>query len=222
MTSPLKGVHAEFVTSVASPAQLPADGLPELALVGRSNVGKSSLINSLLGRPRLARTSNTPGRTQLLNFFRVSVGEDGPRFYLVDAPGYGFARVSREMRARWAKLIEGYLASRHTLRGVIQVVDFRHPPTADDGAMYDWLRHHGLARMVVATKVDKVGRSQWPAHQKQVRATLALGDGEPVVFYSSETGLGREELWHWVLARAAAGGAGLAAPPLPVQGGEQP
>ncbi len=203
MIEPWKGVHVEFCTSVAALKQLPTDGLPELALVGRSNVGKSSLINSLLGRFKLARTSNTPGRTQLLNFFKVSVGIGGPRFYLVDAPGYGFAKVSMATRAQWGRLIEAYLAKRENLAGVLQVVDFRHPPTRDDCNMYDWLRHHQTARLVVATKVDKVGRTQWPAHQRQVRTTLALGADEPVGFYSSETGFGREEVWQWILARVS-------------------
>lgn len=220
MTAPLPGVHAEFSTSVGALKQLPEDGLPEFALVGRSNVGKSSLINSLLGRPRLARTSNTPGRTQLLNFFRVRVAPASLSFYLVDAPGYGFARVSRALRAQWARLIEGYLGSREPLAGVIQVVDFRHPPTADDQDMYAWLRLHGLPRLVAATKVDKVGRSRWPAHQQQVRATLALAADEPVVFYSAATGLGRDEVWKWILGRMGPA-AGAAGGPVTDHEGEQ-
>ncbi|MCG0239632.1 MAG: ribosome biogenesis GTP-binding protein YihA/YsxC [Firmicutes bacterium] len=195
---PRPPVPAEFVISAVRPDQFPTDGLAEVALVGRSNVGKSSLINTLVGRKNLARTSNEPGRTQTLNFYRV-MPPGQPRFYLVDLPGYGYAKVSRAMRQQWARLIEGYLRERASLVAVVQIVDFRHPPTADDQQMWDWLRYYGKSRLLVATKADKVGRSQWPQHEQTVRRTLRLQAGEPLVVFSAETGHNRDAVWGWLL-----------------------
>lgn len=191
-------VPAEFVLSAANPAQFPADGLPEVALVGRSNVGKSSLINTLLGRSKLARISSHPGRTQTLNFYRITPSR-GPSFYLVDMPGYGYARVSKAMREGWARLIEGYLRERAALRAVVQIVDFRHPPTRDDQQMYEWLRHYDRKRLLVATKADKVGRSQWARQSRQIQEVLALQPHEPLLVFSAETGHNRDGLWLWLL-----------------------
>jgi len=221
-------VYAEFVLSAASPAQLPGDGLPEVALVGRSNVGKSSLINALVQNRKLARTSNTPGRTQTLNYYRIWP-EGKPRFgdadsapagadrfsltgtareaalragafYLVDMPGYGFARVSESQRQKWGRLIENYLVKRGSLCGVVQVVDLRHPPSKDDVAMREWLRHNGRSGPCVATKADKVGRSQWPRHLKVIAQDLALVPvSEPLILFSAESGVGREEVWRWLI-----------------------
>ena len=205
------GVHAEFVLSAVAPDQFPQDGLPEVALVGRSNVGKSSLINALVQNRRLARTSNTPGRTQALNFYRIwpqgKARPDGPpqtareagAFYLVDMPGYGFARVSEAQRREWPRLIEGYLLTRGSLRGVLQIVDLRHPPTRDDVTMREWIRHHRLPSLCVATKADKIGRTAWPRHRQVIARELGLdGDGEPLVLFSAETGLGRDDVWRWI------------------------
>ncbi|BAD39347.1 GTP-binding protein [Symbiobacterium thermophilum] len=221
------GVHAEFVLSAVAQGQFPQDGLPEVALVGRSNVGKSSLINALVRNRKLARTSNTPGRTQALNFYRVwpqgkprPEGEPQPdkdagrtalsgpvlqaaresgAFYLVDMPGYGFARVSEAQRREWARLIEGYLLTRGALRGVLQIVDLRHPPTRDDVTMREWIRHHRLPSLCVATKADKIGRTAWPRHRQVIARELGLdGDGEPLVLFSAETGLGRDDVWRWI------------------------
>lgn len=231
-------ITAEFVLSAASAKQFPTDELPEIALAGRSNVGKSSMINALMKMKKLARTSNTPGRTQTLNYYRIwpegkprlenegpTEGEErfslrGPlreaalqqgAFYFVDMPGYGFAKVSASQRNAWQKLIESYLLGRPNLRAVIQLVDVRHPPTKDDVAMYDWLRHHERVRLVLATKLDKIGRAQWVAHQKQavqglgMRFSLPLGPDtpadpslEPLHLFSSETGQGRDLLWSYV------------------------
>lgn len=185
----MKITSAEFVLSVASPAQYPQDNLPELALVGRSNVGKSSLINKLVGRRALARTSSTPGKTRLLNFYRIN-----NCWYWVDLPGYGFARVSKSMRGEWQKLIERYLKNRQTLRGVIQLMDIRHPPTADDIQMYQWLRYYELPTILVVTKADKISRGRWPQHLKVIRQALGLPSEQPLIIFSAETGVGVEEL----------------------------
>ncbi|MGE5675939.1 MAG: GTP-binding protein [Mycobacterium leprae] len=233
-------LYAEFVLSAARPNQFPGDNLPEVALVGRSNVGKSSLINSLTRMQKLARTSNTPGRTQTLNFYRiwpegkprlntpqVSEGEErftlrgaaldaaraGHAFYFVDMPGYGFAKVSETQRQGWRKLIEHYLTNRPNMAAVIQIVDLRHPPTADDISMWEWLRYYGKRRLCVATKADKIPKSQRIAHLQRAARELqlpgvvapnpqALGgpESEPILLFSSEEGVGRDELWPWLLA----------------------
>jgi len=180
---------AEFVLSAAKTAQCPKDNLPELALIGRSNVGKSSLINKLLNRRALARTSGTPGKTRLLNFYRIN-----DCWYWVDLPGYGFARVSKSMRNEWQKLIEGYLKNREPLRGVIQLVDLRHPPSADDIQMYQWFQYFNLPTILVATKADKISRGQWARHLKVIRTTLEIGTEVPLIVFSALNGTGVEEL----------------------------
>ena len=180
---------AEFVISAAKLAQCPADNLPEIALIGRSNVGKSSLINKMLNRRALARTSSTPGKTRLLNFFRIN-----DCCYWVDLPGYGYARVSKSMRGEWQKLIEGYLKQRESLRGVIQLVDMRHPPTADDVQMYQWFQYYNRPTILVATKADKISRGQWARHLQVIRKTLEIGSEVPVIVFSSANGTGVPEL----------------------------
>lgn len=180
---------AEFVTSAVKTADYPAGELPEVALAGRSNVGKSSLLNKLVNRKGLARTSNTPGRTRLINFFKVN--DD---FHLVDLPGYGYARVPLREKDSWRKMVEGYLNTRKNLKGVVMLVDSRHPPTAQDIQMYHWLKHRGMDAAVVATKADKNSRSRLLQSLKVIRAALPLAEGDPLVPFSSETGQGREEL----------------------------
>lgn len=180
---------AEFVTSAVKTADYPAGELPEVALAGRSNVGKSSLLNKLVNRKGLARTSNTPGRTRLINFFKVN--DD---FHLVDLPGYGYAKVPLREKDSWRKMVEGYLNTRKNLKGVVMLVDSRHPPTAQDIQMYHWLKHRGLGAAVVATKADKNSRSRLLQSLKVIRAALPLAEGDPLVPFSSETGQGREEL----------------------------
>lgn len=186
-------VSAEFVTSVATLSQCPAGGLPEVALAGRSNVGKSSLLNRLVNRRGLARTSNTPGRTQMLNYFLINRS-----FYLVDLPGYGYAKVPGKMRAAWGRLIENYLEKRRELRGVIQIVDLRHPPTAQDGQLHEWLKCHRLGTALVATKADKLSRSQGQKNLQVVRRVLELDESEPLVMFSAQTGQGKEEVWQLI------------------------
>jgi len=192
--------QSEFIISAVGPDQYPVDGLPEIALAGRSNVGKSSLINKMLLRRNLARTSAQPGKTQTLNYYKVT-SEAGVLYY-VDFPGYGYARVSKSERAAWGKMIERYLKEREPLKLVLQLVDFRHPPSAEDQNMFAWLSHYGLPMCIVATKTDKVSRSQWPKHSKMIRQTLGMPGHVPLVLFSSETGQGRDDLWS-IIAQSA-------------------
>jgi len=186
----MKVKQAEFVISAVGPGQYPEDALPEIALAGRSNVGKSSLINRLISRKNLARTSSQPGKTQTLNYYRIN-----DFFYFVDVPGYGYAKVSRAERASWGRFIERYLLNREPLRKVLLIIDVRHQPTKDDQAMYEWLAHNGLPIVVIATKADKIPRSQWQKNVKIVRETLGMPKGDPVVLFSAESGQGLDELW---------------------------
>ncbi len=188
--------NAEFVISAVGPKQYPTDHLPEIALAGRSNVGKSSLINKFINRKNLARTSSKPGKTQTLNYYRIN--NDG--FYFVDLPGYGFAQVSQSVKEKWGQFIEAYLIRRENLRGVIQLVDLRHPPSKDDVAMYEWLMHMGKDVLVVATKCDKISKGQWLKHAKQVREGLKADKSQQILVFSAETGQGLEELHSWVEA----------------------
>jgi GTP-binding protein len=189
--------QAEFAASCANWNQLPEDELPEIALAGRSNVGKSSLINRMLNRKQLARTSSVPGKTRTLNFYRIN-GE----LYFVDFPGYGYAKTSRGERRKWGKLIERYLLERKQLKLLLLLIDIRHPPTRDDQAMYEWAVHHGIPVCLVATKADKISRSRQQQHTAQIRKTLQISGEVPVIPFSSETGAGREELWERIAAAA--------------------
>ncbi|CAM3474038.1 MULTISPECIES: ribosome biogenesis GTP-binding protein YihA/YsxC [Paenibacillus] len=186
----MKVTKAEFVISAVGPAQYPEDALPEIALAGRSNVGKSSLINRMISRKNLARTSATPGKTQQLNYYRVN--ED---LYLVDFPGYGYAKVSKSQRAAFGEMVEKYLLSRDELKLVLLVVDMRHPPTKDDVSMYEWLQHYDRPVCVVATKADKIPKTRRQKHVKIVKETLGFQPHHSFVMFSSELGLGKEELW---------------------------
>lgn len=179
---------ANLVISAASPKQFVEGDLPEIALVGRSNVGKSSLINALLNRRSLARTSNTPGKTQLLNFYLINEA-----FYLVDLPGYGYAAVSHGKQEGWAGLIDHYLNDRPQLGLILQLVDLRHPPTVLDKQMWEAITHWGMPSIVVATKRDKLPRSQWAKHAAQIRRDLGLV-GDPLLF-TTEDPLTGETLW---------------------------
>lgn len=189
--------NAEFIISAVGPKQYPVDQLPEIALAGRSNVGKSSLINKFINRKNLARTSSKPGKTQTLNYYRIN----NDKFYFVDLPGYGFAQVSQAVREKWGEFIDEYLTTRQNLRGVIQLVDLRHPPSKDDIAMYDWLMHMHHDVLVVATKCDKISRGQWQKHIKQVREGLKADKTQQILVFSAETGQGLEDLHAWVELR---------------------
>lgn len=183
----MKIESAVFTISAFNKEQLPAAGLPEIAMAGRSNVGKSSLINKMVGRKSLARTSSTPGKTQSINFYLIN-----ETWNLVDLPGYGYARVAKSQRAFWGKLIEGYLTKRPTLRGVVHLVDIRHPPMESDIIMQDWVRSLGIPTLVVATKLDKIPRGKRQRHIKVIEKDLKLV--RPVVPFSSVTGEGLSEL----------------------------
>jgi GTP-binding protein len=182
--------QAEFMTSVMHLTQLPEETLPEVALAGRSNVGKSSLINCMLSRKAIAKISATPGKTQMLNYYTINSS-----LYFVDCPGYGYAKVSKTQRSHWGNVIETYLRKREALMLVLQLIDVRHSPTKDDIAMFDWLRHQNLPICIVATKADKIPRSKWDRHIKRIKEELGMPKTMPIVLFSSETGKGREELW---------------------------
>ena len=186
----MKIITAEFVASAVSPAQYPRQPLPEVSFAGRSNVGKSSLINTLVHRKNLVKTSATPGKTRVINFFVVN-----QRFLLVDLPGYGYAKVPREIRASWRPMVETYLQQRGTLRAVVHIVDLRHPPTPQDQQLRSWLLHHRLTIVTVATKADQVTRGQRTAHIQAIRQALALPPEEPVLLFSAQNHEGRFPLW---------------------------
>src|SRR5574341_387119 len=184
-------VHdATFACSCSRSAEFPSPGWPEIAFAGRSNVGKSSLLNALLGRRGLARVSATPGKTQTINFFVVN-----QRYYFVDLPGYGYARVPRPVQQRWRALIEGYLAGRSSLRAVVLLLDPRRPPTDLDRTMHAWLRAYRVPEIVVATKADQVPRCRRRAAGDHIVAALGEAPDQPPVFVSSRTGEGRDDLW---------------------------
>ena len=192
----MKVNSAEIIISAVGPKQYPEDALPEIALAGRSNVGKSSFINKMLNRKNLARTSSKPGKTQTLNFFKIN-----NEFYFVDVPGYGFARVSKTEKQKWGKMIEEYFVGRIPLRSVVQLIDLRHPPTRDDKDMYDFLKFHQIPTVIVATKADKISKGQWQKHMKIVKETLGVHPEDPILLFSSETGQGKDETWKELLSR---------------------
>lgn len=183
----MKITSAEFIKSAFEKRHWTTDGLPEIAFLGRSNVGKSSLINSLLLRKALARTSNTPGRTQSINFFLIN-----ERFYFTDLPGYGYARVSKTMRADWGKMAEEYLADRDELALCVQLIDSRHGPTTLDIQLNEWLVFNNKPHLVVATKADKLSKNEL---QKSLAATQKLLQGAKLLAYSARTAAGRDQVW---------------------------
>jgi len=189
--------NVEMVMSAVSATQYPTDGKPEIALVGRSNVGKSSLTNTLINRKNFARTSSQPGKTQTLNFYNV---ED--QLYFVDVPGYGYAKVSKKQREAFGHVIEEYITSRKQLRGVISLVDARHDPSDDDISMYEWLHYYNIPILVVATKSDKISRSRFNKYESNIKRTLGFDEEDSdFQFFSSETKYGKDEVWQWIEAR---------------------
>ena len=185
----MKIISAEFVKSATRPANYPESPLPEVAFAGRSNVGKSSLINVLVKRKNLVRTSSTPGRTQLINFFAIN-----GRFSLVDLPGYGFAKVPLEVKKQWGPMIRTYMEVRENLRGVVLILDIRRVPGAEDLQMLDWLEEFGVPTILVVTKIDKLPRGQRERHLKQIVDTCGL-DKEAFCLFSAQTREGLEDVW---------------------------
>ncbi|MBM7653052.1 ribosome biogenesis GTP-binding protein YihA/YsxC [Neobacillus cucumis] len=186
----MKVVSSEIVISAVKPEQYPDTELPEFALAGRSNVGKSSFINKMLNRKGLARISSKPGKTQTLNFYLIN-----EILHFVDVPGYGYAKVSKTERAAWGKMIETYFTTREQLCAVVLIVDLRHPPTSDDVMMYDFLKHYELPCIIIATKADKIPKGKWQKHLKVTRETLDLDPNDHIVVFSSETGEGKDQVW---------------------------
>ncbi|ANY70394.1 GTP-binding protein [Paenibacillus algorifonticola] len=186
----MKITQADFIISAVQPHQYPEDALPEIALAGRSNVGKSSLINKMIMRKNLARTSSQPGKTQQLNYYRVN-----DSIYFVDFPGYGYAKVSKTQREAFGQMIERYIRDRKELKLQLLIIDIRHEPSKDDQLMYNWLKHYNIPTCIVATKADKIPKGKWDKHIKMIKTTLQADPRDKVVLYSSETGQGRDELW---------------------------
>ena len=184
----IKNVSLETVCGITS--RLPENTLPEIALAGKSNVGKSSLINAVMNRKSLARTSAQPGKTQTINFYNVN-----DAFYLVDLPGYGYAKVSEEVKAKWGKMVERYLRQSRQLKAVFLLIDIRHEPSANDRQMYDWIISQGYHPIIIATKLDKLKRSQVPSALKTVREGLKAGKETIILPFSALTKQGREEIY---------------------------
>jgi GTP-binding protein len=180
---------SEFIISCPSKATLPQTGLPEVSFVGRSNVGKSSLINTLTNRKKLARVSNTPGRTRLINYFLIN-----EEMYFVDLPGYGYAKVSKEQRRSWGKIIEEYMLSSQNLKLVVMLVDSRHIPSEDDILMYNFIKHYNYKVLIAATKSDKLKKNDMSKNKKMIIDTLKLAEGDNLLFFSSLKREGKEEL----------------------------
>jgi GTP-binding protein len=186
----MKVTSSEIVISAVRPNQYPAEDIPEIALAGRSNVGKSSFINKMLARKNLARTSSKPGKTQTLNFYIIN-----EKLHFVDVPGYGYAKVSKKEREAWGKMIETYMTTREQLRAVVLLIDVRHPPTQDDVLMYGFLKHYDIPVIIVATKADKIPKSKWQKHVKIIKEKLNMEKTDSFVLFSSETGQGKDEAW---------------------------
>ncbi|MFD2759574.1 ribosome biogenesis GTP-binding protein YihA/YsxC [Lentibacillus juripiscarius] len=189
----MKVTEAELVISAVSQKQYPNDRLPEIALAGRSNVGKSSFINKLIQRKSLARTSSKPGKTQTLNFYKIN-----GKYYFVDVPGYGYAKVSKKEREKWGVMMEEYFDTRTTLKACVLITDLRHEPTKDDVQMYNFLKYYELPVIVIATKLDKVAKGKRPIHLKQTTQTLQVESDDIVVPFSAETGEGKEDAWRFI------------------------
>lgn len=189
----IKSVELETVCGITS--KLPVNVLPEVAFAGKSNVGKSSLINALMCRKSLARTSSQPGKTQTINYYNVN-----KEIYFVDLPGYGYAKVSKTEKEKWGKMIEKYLNTSAMLKRVYLLVDIRHEPNANDKQMYDWIVSSGFEPVIIATKLDKINRSQKDKHVKMLREGLKLRKGTKIIPFSAETKQGRDEIYEDIMS----------------------
>jgi GTP-binding protein len=185
----MKVLSAEFVKSATKPSEYPPGNLPEIAIAGKSNVGKSSLINTVVNQKNLARTSSSPGRTQVINFFRVN-----NNLSMVDLPGYGFAKVPLEVRQAWKPMVETYLQTRETIRLVILILDSRRGLSPDDSTLLDWLDYHAIPTLIVLTKADKLSQFE-RARQKKALAGIRLLEERPLLFFSAVSGEGKDDLW---------------------------
>ena len=190
----IKSINLETVCGITS--TLPENDKPEIAFAGKSNVGKSSLINALMNRKSYARISATPGKTQTINFYNIN-----DVMYLVDLPGYGYAKVSEKEKEQWGRLIQRYLHSSARLKAVFLLIDIRHEPSANDKMMYRWIVDQGYEPVIIATKLDKIKRSQIQKHIKMIREGLSLVPGTKVIPFSSSTKQGREEIWELIETR---------------------
>ena len=187
----IKNVSLDIVCGITS--KIPDTGRPEVAFAGKSNVGKSSLINGLMNRKALARTSAQPGKTQTINFYNIN-----DAMYLVDLPGYGYAKASEEVKAKWGKMIENYLHTSKQLKAVFLLIDIRHDPSANDRMMYEWMVYQGFAPIIIATKLDKIKRSQIQKNVKAIREGLNVQPGTTIIPFSAETKQGRDEIWELI------------------------
>lgn len=187
---------SEITMSAVHKSQYPTDGIPEIALAGRSNVGKSSLTNALLNRRNFARTSSTPGKTRTINFYLIN-----EEFFFVDLPGYGYAKVAKSEKEKWGQIMERYLQDREELCAIFLLVDIRHEPTNDDKMMYDWIKYYGYDCVVIATKADKISRGQYLKHMSVIRKKLQLEKDEKIIPVSSSKKTGIEELWAEIVAQ---------------------
>lgn len=191
--------NAYIAKTAVKKSQYPDDGLPEVAFAGKSNVGKSSLINAMLGRKSLARTSGSPGKTRTINFFSV---ED--KLYFVDLPGYGYAKASKAEIEKWGPMMDEYLLERQELKAIILLVDIRHEAGKNDIMMLEYLRHYGHKIIIAATKCDKVTRNRLPSHIKMLKSSLGIKDGETLIPFSSVSKQGRDELWQIIESASGA------------------
>jgi len=189
----MKITSAEFIKSAVWPPQYPPATLPEIAFVGRSNVGKSSLINTLVGRKNLAKTSNTPGRTQLINFFAIN-----EKVSFVDLPGYGFAKVAQSVKKDWGDMIEAYLRERLNLALVVFILDIRRDPSVDDLALRDWLEHYRIPYVYILTKVDKLSNNQAIAQKRAIEKSLRVSAGNKLILFSAITQKGKSDIWQFI------------------------
>lgn len=187
----IRNINLETVCGITS--RLPENDKPEMAFAGKSNVGKSSLINALMNRKSYARISATPGKTQTINFYNIN-----DEMYLVDLPGYGYAKVSQKEKEKWGRMIERYLHGSRQLKAVFLLIDIRHEPSANDKLMYDWVVSQGYNPIIIATKLDKLKRSQVDKHLKMLRQGLKLVPGTKIIPFSSVTKQGRDEIWDMV------------------------
>jgi len=187
----IKNINLETVCGITS--TLPENDKPEVAFAGKSNVGKSSLINALMNRKSYARISATPGKTQTINFYNIN-----DEMYLVDLPGYGYARVSEKEKEQWGRMIERYLHSSKQLKAVFLLIDIRHAPSNNDRIMYDWILRNGYQPIIIATKLDKIKRSQLQKQLKILRTGLGVGTEVMMIPFSAETKQGREEIWNYL------------------------